>query len=156
MFRLMPWRKEEGREERFYPLETMRNEFESLFNRFFGPRWLEPEHEAFWGWNVETEEKENELKIRMEVPGFEPNELEVMVTGERMTVKAEHKKEKEEKKEKEKEELIERRYHRFERTILLPEGVEAEKAEAVYHNGILEVKLPKKAEARPRKVEVKA
>lgn len=153
MFGIMPWRKEEEK-ARVHPLMPLRNEFESLFNRFFGPTWLEPVRDEFWGWNMETEDAENEFRISMELPGFEPPEVEVTVTGDRLTVRAEHKKEVEKKEEK--VEYTERHYGKFERTILLPTGVEAEKTEAVYRNGMLTIKLPKLPTVRPRKVEVKA
>lgn len=155
MFGLMPWRKEEKARGGYYPVMPLRNEFEALFNRFFGPAWLEPVHDNFWGWNLETEETENEYKVRMELPGFEPPEVEVLVTKERLTVKAEHKKEVKEEKKEEKVEYTEKHYGKFERTITLPEGIEGEKAEAMYRNGILEVRLPKVPEVKPKKVEVK-
>lgn len=154
MFGIMPWKKEE--EKARYNMLPIRNEFEALFNRFFGPTWLEPVRDEFWGWNMETEDAENEFRVRMELPGFEPAEVEVFVTGERLTVRAEHKKEVKEEKKEEKLEYTERHYGKYERSILLPTGVEAEKAEAVYRNGMLAIKLPKVPAVRPRKVEVKA
>ena len=155
MFGIMPWRKEEEKARALHPLMPLRGEVESLFNRFFGPTWLEPVRDEFWGWNMETEDAENEFRIRMELPGFEPPEVEVFVTGDRLTVRAEHKKEVKEANKEEKMEYTERHYGKFERTILLPPGVEAEKAEAAYRNGMLTVKLPKLPTVRPRKVEVK-
>lgn len=152
MFGIMPWKKEE---KAYYPMMPLRNEFEALFNRFFGPSWLEPVRDEFWGWNMETEDAENEFCIRMELPGFEPPEVEVLLTGDRLTVRAEHKKEVKEEKKEEKVEYTERHYGKFERTILLPAGVEAEKAEAVYRNGVLAVTLPKVPAVRPHKIEVK-
>jgi HSP20 family protein len=152
MFGVMPWKKEERVNN---PLMPLRNEFEALFNRFFGPAWLEPVRDEFWGWNMETEDAENEFRIRMELPGFEPPEVEVLLTGDRLTVRAEHKKEVKGEKKEEKVEYTERHYGKFERTILLPAGVEAEKAEAVYRSGVLAIMLPKVPAVRPHKIEVK-
>ena len=155
MFGIMPWEKGRGKGTSDSPLMPLRSEMESLFNRIFGPTWLEPVRDEFWGWNMETEDAENEFRIRMELPGFEPPEVDVFLTGDRLTVRAEHKKEVKEETKEEKIEYTERHYGKFERTILLPAGVEAEKAEAVYRNGMLMVKLPKLPTIRPRKVEVK-
>jgi HSP20 family protein len=137
----------------------MTEEFPALFNRLFGewPLFEAPEWEPRWEMTIE--EKEKEFLVRAEMPGFEVGEVKVEVTGETLTVEAEHKEPAEaEKKEvkPEKEEKEERVYAHVKRTITLPPGVEFEKAEAVYRNGVLEVHLPRKPEAIGRRVEVKA
>jgi HSP20 family protein len=83
------------------------------------------------------------------VPGFEASELEVNLTGNTLTIRAEHKKVKEAK------EPAERPHARLERTLTLPEGVSLDKVEACYHTGVLEVHLPKNPEVKPRHIEVK-
>jgi HSP20 family protein len=152
MFSLIPWRRERTpagtlipREE---PFRLMRREFESLFDRFFGG--LPEVYPEVWG--LETEEKPEEVVVRAELPGFELPEINVLVTGETLTIEAEHK----EPEPKEGEEVGERRSARMRKTMTLPAGIEAAKVEARYHNGVLEVHLPRTPEARPRKIEVKA
>lgn len=131
------------------PFDLMRREFATLFDRFLGswPLLAPIEEKPSWGFDVEETLKE--VVVRAEVPGFEIGDLKVEVVGDTLRLLAEHK---EEKKEKEAEE---RYLGRLERTVLLPPGVEVEKVEAVYRNGILEIHIPKKAEAMPRKIEVK-
>jgi HSP20 family protein len=128
------------------PFRLMRREFESLFDRFFGA-WPEPCETPIR--TLETEEKEKEYLVRSELPGFEPSEIEVEVRGDILTVKAEHKEAKEGEGKKE------ARYAEFKRTVSLPPGTEGEKTEARYHNGILEIHLPKGPEAVGRRIEVK-
>jgi len=94
------------------------------------------------------EEKENEVVLRAEVPGFEMKELDVTVRGDELTILAEH-------KEPAKGEAVERRQARLERSVTLPSGVEPEKIEATYRNGVLEVHVPRIPEAKPRRIEVK-
>jgi len=153
MFALMPWRKRETallpRTET--PFGWMPEEFEKLFTRFLTtwpvmetPEWRYP-------WGVTTEEKEKEVVVRFELPGFAPEEVKVEVVGELLTVEAEHK---EKGKEKEKEKA-ERAYAHVKRMVTLPPEVELEKVEAVYRNGVLEVHLPRKPEAVGRRIEVK-
>ena len=101
-------------------------------------------------WAFDTEEKEKEYVIRAELPGFEMGEIEVLVNGTVLTIKAEHK---EEPKEKE---SVERHYGRVVRTVTLPVEVMPERIEATCRNGVLEVRLPKNPKAVPRKIEVKA
>jgi len=154
MFALKP-REERGRllPGAEYPLRWMPEEFSTLFNRLFAG-WP-PVEEPEWmpGWNVTTEEKEKEVVIRAELPGFEAEEVKLEVKGERLTIEAEHK-EPAEKTEK-KEEKTERAYAHVKRMMTLPPTVELEKAEAVYRNGVLEVRLPRKPEAMGHRIEVR-
>jgi len=136
-----------------YPLRWMPEEFSNLFNRVFN-RWPmmpmlpeEPEWEPRWGLTVE--EKEAEFLVKAEMPGFEPNEVKVELLGERLTIEAEHKVPAEKGKEEE------RVYARVKREFTLPVGVNPEKIEATYKNGVLEVKIPRTPEAVGRRIEVK-
>jgi HSP20 family protein len=154
MFALTPWRKERRarallpRNERF----RLMNEFESLFEPLF--RWplLEPE-EMEVPWGITAEETEKEVVVRAEVPGFEPGELAVWVSGEELTVEARH--EEPVPKEKEKEPKAEARFAHVRRVITLPPTVNREKGEATYRHGVLEVRFPKVPEAVGRRIEVK-
>lgn len=128
-------------------------EFETLFNRFFAPFPVVELPEWPERWGLTTEEKEKEIVVRAELPGFTPEELKVEVTGERLMVEAEHKEPAEKKEEK--AEKTERAYVHVKRELTLPPGVEPEKAEATYRNGVLEVHVPRKAEAVGRRLEVK-
>lgn len=129
------------------PFDLLHREFASLFDRAF-PVWpFEPTPELE-PWGLTMEEKENEVVLRMEVPGFEAKELEVSMRGDELTLKAEH-------TEPEKGEAVERRHARLERTVTLPTGIEPEKVAASYRNGVLEMHVPLTLEAKPRRIEVK-
>jgi len=148
MFSLMP-RRERGEVVSRSPFEWFPREFASLFDRAF-PAWPVP-FETRWEprWGLETEERENEYVVRAEVPGFESSELEVNLTGNMLTIRAEH------RPAGEKEAAVERPYGRLERTMTLPVGVNPERVEALYRNGVLEVHLPKAPEAVSRRIAVK-
>jgi HSP20 family protein len=151
MFALRPRRRTAALLPRIeLPFSWMPEEFVPLFNRFFSswPVMETPEWPYTWG--LTTEEKEKEVVVRVELPGFEPTEVKVELLGERLTVEAEHK----ELAEKP-EENTERTYAHVKRMVTLPPGVEPEKAEAVYRNGVLEVHLPRKPEVVGRRIEVK-
>jgi len=152
MFALTPRRKS-MRAPLARRLGLMSEEFPALVNRLFN-EWpvLEPlEWPAAWG--VTTEEKEKEVVVRMEMPGFEPNEVNLTVTGGRLTVEAEHKEP--EKKGERAEEKAERTYAHVKHMMTLPPETEPEKAEAILRNGLLEVHVPRKPEAVGRRIEVK-
>jgi HSP20 family protein len=135
------------------PFELLRREFGPLFDRAI-PGWLAP-FETAWvetePWRFDMEETDHEFVVRAEVPGFEPKELEVRLTGGVLTMRAEHA----EAAPAEANAPVERRHSVWERTVTLPPGIVAEKVEARCHNGVLEVHVPKAPELAPRRIEVK-
>lgn len=147
MFGLIPRRKSE---ERLWPYESpvelFRRDFAPIFERMFG-RWPTfTEREAFPPYGAEMEDTAEAVIIREAVPGFEAKEIEVKISGNLLTVHAERK-----EKKGEKEEL----WGKLDRSLYLPEGVDPEHVEAVYRNGVLEVRLPKLPAAKERHIEVK-
>jgi len=149
MFAMTPWTRKTTAPaksaEGFLP--WMPDEFATLFNRFLTDWPVGETAEWPYRWGLTAEDKEKEVVVRAELPGFTPEEVKLEVTGDRLLVEAEH------KVEKGKEEM-ERAYVR--RMITLPSAVETEKAEATFRNGVLEVHLPRKADALKRRIEVKA
>jgi len=152
MFALMPWTRRAlaplPRAES--PFRLFPEEFENLFNRFFSSLPVMETPEWPYRWGLTMEEQEKEVIVRVELPGFTPEEVKVELIGELLRVEAEHK-EPEKKEGKE----TEREYAHVKRELTLPPYVELEKAEAVYRNGVLEVHLPRRPEAVGRRIEVK-
>jgi HSP20 family protein len=131
------------------PFGVLPEEFSNLFNRFFFPV-LEETAEWPYRWGLTLEEKEKEVLVRMELPGFTPEEIKLELLPERLTVEAEHK-----------EPAVKEgakgpgAYTHVKRTIALPPEVAPEKAEAIYRNGVLEIHFPRKPEVVARRIEVK-
>jgi HSP20 family protein len=138
-----------------HPLMRLRDEMDSLFDRFFG-RWPAI---AEWGaapnrfWDVDVQENDKEIMVRAEAPGFEAKDFEIDISGNTLRIWAEHKQEDE--KNEEGFRYSERRYGHFERSIPLPTAVDADKVEARYRNGVLELHLPRTEQAQRRRIEVK-
>lgn len=152
MFGMVPRRKEA--EERWpvaNPLAVLPNEFRALYHRLFGDMPLLRELDTERLWNIEMMEGEKEVVVRMEVPGFELEDFHLDLRGNRLIVKAEHAEPEEAKTEKAEGE---KKFRRYERVLLLPEGLAPEKAEAGYHSGVLEIRLPRNEEAVGRRIPV--
>jgi HSP20 family protein len=142
-------------QSRQHPVGRLRDEFESLFERFLG-RSLFPFSPAagvapFWGLDLEDTGKE--FVVHAEVPGFEPEDFDVQLSGNLLTIRAEHKQEAEEKQEK--FHFTERSYNQFQRSLMLPAGADVDKVTARYHSGVLEVHLPKTEPTQQKRIEVK-
>jgi HSP20 family protein len=94
----------------------------------------------------------NELVIQASVPGVDPNDVEITVEGETLTIKGERKA----LLENVDYHIQERRYGPFARTLTLNLPIQADQAEAVFEQGLLTLSIPKAEKARPKVIKVKA
>ncbi|MBL8100517.1 MAG: Hsp20/alpha crystallin family protein [Anaerolineales bacterium] len=102
---------------------------------------------------VDMYQTDNEVVIKAALPGIKADEVQINVTGEILTLKGETKHE-EEKTEKAYH-LREQRWGAFERSIVLPTEVVADKAKADFENGVLTITLPKAEEVKPKSISIK-
>lgn len=141
---LAPWRG----------METLRQEMERVFDRFFEPRWDEFEAVGAWAPKLDFSETKDAFVVKAEVPGVEQKDISVSIQDQMLTIRGEKHKEKEEKDEK--YHRVERSWGAFARTIALPAGVDTGKVDATFKDGVLSVKLPKTAAAKGTTIPVKA
>ncbi|MEK7700647.1 MAG: Hsp20/alpha crystallin family protein [candidate division NC10 bacterium] len=134
-------------------METLRQEMERLFDRFFEPRWDEFEAVGEWAPKLDFSETKDAYLVKAEVPGVEQKDISVQLQDQMLTIKGEKHKEKEEKDEK--HHRLERSWGAFTRTLALPMGVETEKVSATFKDGLLTIKLPKAPGAKGTTIPVK-
>ncbi len=101
---------------------------------------------------VDIYEDEHSIVIKAEVPGIDPKDIDVRVENNTLTFRGERKLEHEEREEN--YHRVERRYGSFYRSFTLPNTVETENLTADYNNGVLEIRMPKRAEAKPKQIKV--
>ena len=101
---------------------------------------------------VDIYEDKDFISLKVEVPGMKENDFDIRVENDMLTVRGERKFEKEEKEEN--FHRIERRYGAFSRSFTLPKTVDVDKVEAHYEAGVLNIKLAKKAEAKPKQIKI--
>ena len=99
-------------------------------------------------------ETENDVVVKASVPGVKPEDIEVTVTGDLLTIKGEFKQE--EKVEKPNYLRQERRLGSFCRQVGLPAGVNSDEAKATFENGVLTLEMPKAEAAQAKTVKVVA
>jgi HSP20 family protein len=96
----------------------------------------------------------NEVVVKASLPGVKPEDINIDIAGDTLTIKGESKTEQEIKKE---DYLYqERRYGTFSRSVVLPGGLKPDKAEAAMEDGILTLTIPKAEEIKPKAIKVKA
>lgn len=102
---------------------------------------------------VDILEEKDAIVLKAELPGVKPEDVSVTVENNMLTVSGERRFEKEEKKEN--YHRIESSYGSFSRSFALPDTVDASSIDASLDNGILSLRIAKRAEAQPRKIQVK-
>ena len=101
---------------------------------------------------LDISENDNEFTIQASLPGVRPEDVQITVQGDTVTIRGEMKVEEEKKDEQ--RHLRERRYGAFHRTVRLSAAVRSDQAQADFKNGVLTLRLPKSEEAKPRQIRV--
>ena len=102
--------------------------------------------------NLDVTETNDAFAIHVDLPGVDEEDIDVQVTGNRLTVSG--KREAEETREGDRYVAIERAYGAFSRSFVLPDSADLEHVEAQLRNGVLEIKVPKRVEMKGRKVSI--
>ena len=132
-------------------LDSLQGDMNRLFDRFFegrapngaGRRWV-PAMDL-----VETGE---DFVLRADLPGMSQGDVKIELEDNVLTVSGERKAENEEKGEG--YHRVERAFGSFSRSLTLPQGVDTDRVEANFDKGVLEVRIPKPAEAKPTRVQI--
>jgi len=134
-------------ERRRNPLELFRQEFDNLFESFLAG-WPAP----MWGgegggrpWALDVSTQENEMVVKAELPGWDPNDLDINLRGDVLTIRGEKK-----------QQGDGGAWQQFEESLSVPAGVEPDKVKATYRNGVLELHMPLPENARPRRIAIQS
>jgi HSP20 family protein len=130
-------------------LSRMRDEFDRMLERICR-QWPSPWGGDGWRWGMEVRDEDNAIVIQAEAPGFEAGDFDIQVSDNRLVLRASKKVE-----TKEEGKTREYREQACYESVTLPPGINRDKVEATYHNGVLIVTLPKTPEAKAKRVPVK-
>jgi HSP20 family protein len=143
--------------EPFRELSTLQNEMNRLFNTVFDTpaapgnggstmrRWMPP---------MDLVETEDHFVLRADLPGMTQDDVKIEFEDGTLTVSGERKAEHESKNEG--YYRVERAFGSFSRSLTLPQGIDPEAVTASFENGVLEVRIPKPEERKPRRIEIGA
>jgi len=134
-----------------HEMERIHNEMERLFGSYFTPGKI-GYSEITWYPAVDLSEKEDKFILKAELPGMNEKDIEISVEDNTISLRGE---------KKEEREIKERYQHRLEmtagkfyRSFQLPTTVDAERIEAHYKNGVLEVMVPKSVQSKTRLIKI--
>jgi HSP20 family protein len=133
-------------------LERMRREMERIWDRF-STELSTSTPERGWNPSLDLMETTDSLVAEVEVPGINPDEINISVTRDLLTVTGEKKQET--GGQEKNYHVIERTYGRFSRSIPLPTAVSPDRVEARYRDGILRITMGKSKAVESRRIEVK-
>ena len=155
---LIPWGRDKEnspaseKENGSNPLVSLQREINHVFDDFW--------HKVENGWSGRSDavgmfgpstditETDKSVDVSVELPGMTEKDIDISLSSDAMTIRGEKKVEHEE--ERKGVYMSERSYGSFYRTVPLPAGVDADKADATFKNGVLTVTLPKTAEAQAK------
>lgn len=142
MYSLTPWRRGVALRG---PTDTFRL-FEQIFDGEVGRSTLSAP--------IDVTESENEIRVRAEVPGIEPEKLDVQLTGDVLTIRGE--KADASETEEGSRTWSERRYGSFARSVQLPCDVDGDSVRAEHKHGVVTITLRKAEALRPRRIEIQS
>jgi HSP20 family protein len=131
-------------------LDSLQGDMNRLFDRFFDGRG--PNGSRRWIPAMDLVETEDALVLRGDLPGMSRDDVEIEIKDNVLTVSGERRADNEEKGEG--YHRVERSFGSFSRSLSLPRGIDPDRVDAEFENGVLEVRIPKPAEAQPTRVEI--
>ena len=140
--------------ERQDSVRDIQGEMNRLFDSFFGRPLAagRATGSSVWTPVVDVYETKDDFVLDFELPGIREKEVSLSITGDLLTVKGERQFNQQRKDDS--YHHMERAYGKFERTVQLPLPVQAGRVTATYRDGVLEVKLPKAEEIKPKEIKI--
>jgi len=132
---------------------SIQNEIENLLHEFFGGPIHTGPLASEWLPAAEITESQDTVFVKAELPGMEEKDIDLSISGNVLTIRGEKKHVTEDKDEN--HYLGDRYYGSFRRTFQLPADIDQEHAEATFDKGVLMISVPKVAESKTKKIEIK-
>jgi HSP20 family protein len=136
----------------FRDLTDIQTEINRAFDSYFGARPRAAAPERVWAPAIDVYETRDDLVLAVEVPGVKEKDINLSITGDVLTLRGQRGPSTEAREEN--YHRIERWSGPFERHVQLPIRVQTDKIRATYRDGVLEVRLPKLEEIKPREIKI--
>jgi HSP20 family protein len=138
----------------FREMVALHEDMDRLFSRLDGgARENSAAGSQNWMLAMDVVETADAIKLKAAVPGIEPENIQIQVENNVLTVSGERRFE--DKVEDGKYTWLEQRYGSFSRSVTLPQWADVEHIEAAYRHGVLELTVPRREESKPRRIELK-
>lgn len=138
----------------FREIMSLREAMNRMFDESLSPWQRESWQRAPMSVPLDMYETDDQVVVTAELPGIKPEDVDIRVTGNTLSIKGEVKQEEEETRGS--VHYRERHYGAFQRIVALPSNVDTNKIDATFENGVLKVTAAKTEEAKPRQIEIKS
>jgi HSP20 family protein len=139
----------------FRDLVSIQDELSRLFGRTFGgAESIRPTAGGVWMPSMDVYETEDKIVAKLELPGIDPDKVDVSVEDSTLTVSGSR--EFSDEVREENYHRVERRYGSFTRAITLPHTADTERVNASFDKGVLTIEVAKAEKAKPKRIQVKA
>jgi len=139
-------------EKDWQPLARLRNDVETLLDRYWG-QWQRLSEDFLGmgrGLGVDVCDGQDEVVVRADAPGFEAADFDVQIRGDKLVLAAEGGQES-------RREGVTAVYHgQFRRVVPLPSGIDPDNVQARYHSGVLEIRIRKGGDAKRKRIVIKS
>jgi HSP20 family protein len=143
------------------PASIGRRPVQSLFPRGLFEDWFDqymsrPGEELAQIVNVSMDvvETQNAFEVKVDLPGINPDDVDIQIDSNTLTIRGQRQEESEEKDEERHYHRLERYTGSFARSVVLPNSINEDEAVAEFRDGVLKIVIPKVVEARPRKINI--
>lgn len=136
----------------FGSLFGLRREIDRLFDDVYGGS----ASRTTWTPSANVRESQDAVLLELELPGITPEQVDISIDNDMLTVSGEKQAERRESEEEGRYYLVERSYGSFSRSFSLPQGIDADQVEASFDNGLLTIRIPRAALPQPRRVQISA
>jgi HSP20 family protein len=136
----------------FRDIEQFQQEMNRLFDWTFGRHGSDDLWEGSWSPAVDVVQDSDRFHVRVDLPGMKREEIGITLNGDTLTITGEKKRENEVKEDS--YFRAERYYGKFSRSLTLPSSVDANKIEATYKDGVLDITIPRSEEAKPKQIKI--
>jgi len=138
----------------FRDLASIQGELNRLFGRTFAGTEPEPSFAGSWVPPLDVYETPEKLVVTVELPGIDPSDVDVSVENSTLAISGSREFYSDAKEEN--FHRVERRFGSFQRMLSLPSTANADNIDATFDKGVLTIEVPKKEEAKPKKITIKA
>jgi HSP20 family protein len=138
-----------------HPFGALSREIDELLGHF-GEEWGSEWPVAQRMPSLDLAESDESLEVKMDIPGMKPEDIEIHVTGDTLTVSGRHTEEKKDENKEKKLHRVERRTGSFQRSVTLPVPVREADVTAEYQHGVLTITLPKTEPEKTHRVAIKS
>ena len=156
MTSLIPWRRGQVQRnggEEMASVSQMRWDWDRLFDRFLDDVWS-PGFRGSQGMLLDLSETDEQIRIQAEVPGMSPDDLDISLAGDVLTLSGE--KVDEERSESGNRYYTERHFGSYHRAVKLPCPVDPDHVKAEHKNGVVTITLQKTETVRPKRIKVRS